>query len=162
MLCENKDKPNIFGWKEWLSFLPFFIFYVVLGFYVIFLINPLLAYCYVVYLVFFYTVGTFYFFCTKCPHYGQRCSYIFAGVLAKRLFKKRDGGCSRFEKIYPAIILILLLISPVLSVLDKPLYLIVFLGIIILMFGIVKPYIVCATCENSNCIAKSISDRVKK
>lgn len=160
MMFENKTIKK-FGWKEWLSFLPLLTVYVVFGFYVIFLANPLLAYCYIAYIVFFYIGMTSYLFCTKCPHCGERCSYIFVGVLAKRLFKKREGDCSRFERTYPVVALILLLAFPILFVLDKSLYLIIFIGIFISMFGVVKPYIVCATCKNTNCIAKSISNKLR-
>jgi len=161
MVFESKKIKKSFGWKEWLTFLPLLISYLVLGFYVIFLTNPLLAYCYIIYIVFFYIGVTSYLFCTKCPHYGERCSYIFAGVLAKRLFKKREGKCSQFERTYPAVALILLLAFPILFVLDKSLYLMIFIGIFILMFVVVKPYIVCATCKNVNCIAKPISNRLR-
>jgi len=156
-----RKNENVFGWKEWLSFLPLLVVYVVLGSYLIFLANPLLGYGYIAFIVFFYVGITSYLFCTKCPHYGQRCSYIFAGVLAKRLFKKREGDCSRLEKTYPAIALTLLLGSPIPFALDKPVYLIAFLSIFILMFGIVKPFIVCYRCEYSSCVAKSISNKVK-
>jgi hypothetical protein len=72
----NKTEPKapVFGGKEWLSFLPLFITYIVLGFYAIFRSNPLLAFGYLAYILVFYVVGTSYVFCTKCPHYGQRCS----------------------------------------------------------------------------------------
>ena len=160
-MCEKKNKTDIFTWKEWLLFLPLFIIYIVLGFHVLFIANPLLAYCYVIYIVLFFHIGVFYFFCTKCPHYGQRCSYIYGGLLVKRLFKKREGNCSFFEKIYPVIAMVILLVFPILFVLDKLQYLIAFLGMFILMFGIIKPYIVCAKCKYSNCLAKSISNKVK-
>jgi len=51
---------------------------------------------------------------------------------------------------------------PILFVLDKSLYLMIFIGIFILMFVVVKPYIVCATCKNANCIAKPISDKMRR
>ena len=161
-MCENKNKTNVFGWKEWISFFPLFIIYIVLGFYVLFLTNPLLAYGYAIYIFLFFHVGVLYYFCTKCPHYGQKCDYIYAGLLAKKLFKKREGNCSFFEKTYPVITTVLLFIFPILFALDKPLYLIVFVGMFILIFGIVKPYIVCAKCRYSDCIAKSISNKMRR
>ncbi len=160
-MIENKNRIKSFSLKEWLSFLPLFIGYVAFGFYVIFLKSPLLAYFYIVYIVCFYIGITSYLFCTKCPHYGEKCPYIFVGLLSKKLFNKKESGCSRFEKLYPAVSLIVLIVFPMLFVLNNLFYLSIFLSLFVLMFGIVKPYIVCPTCKNVNCIAKSISNKLK-
>ena len=161
-LNKTETKATIFGWKEWLSFLPLFITYIILGFYAIFRSNPLLAFGYLAYILAFYIVGTSWIFCTKCPHYGQRCPYIFAGLLAKRLFKQRCGKCSLIERTYPVVVLMLLFIIPMLFVLDNVFYLLALLVLIVVMFGIVKPFIVCATCQYSHCFGKALSNKLKK
>jgi len=124
--------------------------------------NPLIAFGYLAYVVVFYVVGTSYIFCAKCPHYGQRCSYIFAGLLAKRLFKQRYGKCSSFERTYPVVVLLSLFMIPLLFVLDNLFYLLALLVLIVVMLGIVKPFIVCATCQYSHCFGKALSNKLKK
>lgn len=122
-----------FGCKEWFSFLPPFTAYVILGFYVLFTTNILAGYFYLLYVIFIYTGMIMGFFCTKCPHYGQPCSYIFAGPLAKKLFTRREGECTPLERAFPVVAFIILLAFPIFFVLNRPVYLIALVGIIILI-----------------------------
>jgi uncharacterized membrane protein len=83
-------------------------------------------------------------------------------VMAKRLFKKREGPYSRLERLYPAIVLLLLFLVPLLFTLDNPFFLLTFLTLIFAMFGIVKPFIVCATCKQTYCFGKALSNKLKR
>jgi hypothetical protein len=56
----------------------------------------------------------------------------------------------------------LLFIIPVLFVLDNVFYLLTLLVLIVVMFGILKPFIVCATCQYSHCFGKALSNKLKK
>lgn len=150
-----------FGCKEWFSFLPLFSAYVILGLYVLFTTNILAGYFYLAYVILIYIGTIMWVFCTRCPHYGQRCSYIFAGPLAEKLFTKREGEYTFSERVFPVAAFVVLLVFPILFVLNRPIYLLSFLGIIVLL-AIVKPFIVCAACKNTGCMGKTISHRVKK
>ncbi|MFO7966927.1 MAG: hypothetical protein R6U44_04945 [Archaeoglobaceae archaeon] len=150
-----------FGCRDWFTFLPLFSAYVVLGLYVLFTTNILAAYFYVAYILFTYIGLIMGVFCTKCPHYGQRCSYVIAGLLAKKMFAKKEGDCTPLEKALPVVAFIILLAFPLFFALNRPLYLLAFLGIIILLV-FVKPFIMCATCKNTSCLGKNISHRIKK
>lgn len=150
-----------FGCREWLSFLPLFSAYVILGSYFLFIFNSLSGYIYLAYFIFIYTGATMWIFCTKCPHYGQCCSYIFAGLLAQKLFSRKEGEFKFLEKAFPVVAFIVLLAFPLLFALDRPAYLLSFLGIII-SIAVVKPFIICATCRNTDCLGKKISLRIKK
>ncbi len=150
-----------FGYKDWFTFLPLFSAYVLLGLYVLFATNVLAGYFYVAYIIFIYTGATMAVFCTKCPHYGEKCSYIFAGPLNKKLFTKKEGEYTSIEKAFPVMAFIILLAFPLLFVLDRPIYLLSFGGLVIFI-GIVKPFIICAACKNTNCLGKDISLRIKK
>lgn len=150
-----------FGYKEWFTFLPLFSAYVLLGLYVIFTTNALAGYFYLAYVIFIYIGMMNWVFCTKCPHYGQRCSYIFGGLLASKLFTKKEKECAFSERVFPLIAFIVLLIIPIMFVLDRPVYLLSFL-VIITSIAIVKPFIVCAACKNTNCLGKTISRGVKR
>lgn len=56
----------------------------------------------------------------------------------------------------------LLFIIPMLFVLDNVFYLLALLVFIVVIFGIVKPFIVCATCQYSHCFGKALSNKLKK
>lgn len=150
-----------FGCREWFSFLPLFSIYVILGLYVLFTTSVLAGYFYLGYVIFVYMGMIMLVFCTKCPHYGQRCSYIFAGHLAQKLFTQREGDYKFWERVFPVIAFVILLAFPLLFVLNRPLYLLSF-GVIIILIAFVKPFIVCAACENTDCWGKTISQAVRR
>lgn len=150
-----------FGCKEWLTFLPIFSAYIILALYVLFTTNVLAGYFYLGYLIFIYMGMNLWIFCTRCPHYGQSCSYILAGLLTEKLLAKKEQKCTLLERAFPVAAFIVLLVFPLIFVLGRPIYLLSFLGLIVLL-AIVKPFILCAACKNTNCPGKTISQRIKK
>jgi hypothetical protein len=104
----NKAETNaaIFGWKEWLSFLPLFITYIILGFYAIFRSNPLLAFGYLAYILVFYIVGTVLYLLHKMsplraavPIYlrGTACQAVIQTKIRKVFPYREDVSRSRSD-----------------------------------------------------------------
>ena len=98
-MCEKKDNTDIFTWKEWLLFLPLFIIYIVLGSYVLFIANPLLAYCYVIYIILFFHIG-FSIFSVLNARIMDNDAPIFMVVYLSRDYSKKEKEIVHFLRRY--------------------------------------------------------------